>query len=209
VGTRARLFLAIIACRAGAGNRGDGMPGTCAVPLRPAAARLTFNQFKHSWGNSMSAKSLVAACLLALSAGPALAADAGATHPFNVQDLVMLKRLGDPQLSPDGSHVLFTVRRTDYAANKGITSIYDLDLSAPGAEPVQLVDKAASPRWSRDGRTVYFLSSASGSSQLWSVPAAGGKPTQVSRYPVEGNNFTLSPGCTHVAVSLDVCTHAP
>lgn len=157
----------------------------------------------------MSAKPFVAACVLALSMGPVVAAAESGTHPFNVQDLVMLKRLGDPQLSPDGLHVLFTVRRTDYGANKGITSIYDLDLSQKGAEPVQMVDKASSPRWSRDGKTVYFLSSASGSNQLWSVPGTGGKPTQVTRYPVDINNFKLSPDGSHVAVSMDVYTHCP
>lgn len=157
----------------------------------------------------MFAKPLVAACLLAFCVGPVMAAGAGDTHPFNVQDLVMLKRLGDPQLSPNGSHVLFTVRRTDYDANRGVTAIYDLDLARQGAEPVKLVDKASSPRWSRDGKTVYFLSSRSGSNQLWSVPAAGGTPSQVTRYPVDVNNFTLSPDGTHVAVSMDVFTRCP
>ncbi len=154
-------------------------------------------------------KPLVAGCLLALTVAPTAVAAQADTHPFGVQDLVMLKRLGDPQLSPSGSHVLFTVRRTDYDANKGVTAIRNLDLTRSGAESVQLVDKASSPRWSRDGKTVYFLSSASGSSQLWSVPAAGGKPVQVTDYPVGINNFTLSPDGSHVAVSMDVYTHCP
>ncbi|HEX7342017.1 MAG TPA: S9 family peptidase [Rhodanobacteraceae bacterium] len=150
--------------------------------------------------------SLIAASLLTLAGGPVATADLPTSHPFNVHDLVMLKRIGDPQLSPDGSHVLFTVRRTDYAANKGITAIYELDLEHAKAKPVRLVDKASSPRWSRDGSQVYFLSARSGSKQLWSVPATGGKPAQVTDYPLDINNFKLSPDGTHVAVSMDVYT---
>ncbi|HET8554886.1 MAG TPA: S9 family peptidase [Rhodanobacteraceae bacterium] len=154
-------------------------------------------------------KPLIVASLLMLAAGPAVAADAGAAHPFNVQDLVMLKRIGDPQLSPNGSKVLYTVRRTDYAANKGITAIYEQNLSRSGAKPVKLVDEASSPRWSRDGSRVYFLSARSGLTQLWTVPATGGTPVQVTHYPLDINNFTLSPDGIHVAVSMDVYTHCP
>ncbi|HEX7339261.1 MAG TPA: S9 family peptidase [Rhodanobacteraceae bacterium] len=154
-------------------------------------------------------KPLLAASLLAMAAGPVLAAESPSAHPFNVHDLVMLKRVGDPQLSPDGARVLYTVRRTDYAANKGITAIYEQDLSNKDAKPQRLVDKASSPRWSRDGSVIYFLSSRSGSSQLWSIPAAGGAAVQVTHYPVAVNNFKLSPDGVHVAVSMDVFTHCP
>jgi dipeptidyl aminopeptidase/acylaminoacyl peptidase len=155
-------------------------------------------------------KLLCSALLLALASTPALAAapatDTTAPHPFNVQDLVRLDRVGAPELSPDGVRVAYTVRRTDYAANKGITSIYVQKLGDANAKPVQLVDKASSPRWSPDGKTMYYLSSKSGSNQLWAVAAAGGTPHQVSSYPVDVNNFVLSPDGSHVAVSIDVFT---
>lgn len=69
-------------------------------------------------------KLLFAVLALALAAGPTLAADADSTtpHPFSIRDLVMMDRVGDPQLSPDGRYALFSVRATDYAANKGVTS---------------------------------------------------------------------------------------
>ena len=74
-----------------------------------------------------------------------------ASHPFNVHDLVMMNRVSDPQLSPDGQHVLFSMRETDYAANKGTNGIWMLDLSAKDAKPVRMTDKdisASTPRWS-------------------------------------------------------------
>ena len=88
-----------------------------------------------------SMKPLIAALLLALSAAPAMAGDAVDTtfaktqgpHAFNVRDLVMMDRVGDPQLSPDGRYAAFGVRSTDYAANKGVSAIYVLDVDKGGA----------------------------------------------------------------------------
>lgn len=150
-------------------------------------------------------KPLLAALAVAFAAGPALAV--AAPHPFDVHDLVMMDRVGDPVASPDGRHVAFTVRSTDYAANKGVNSLWVLDLDARKAQPHKLVEAdAGGPHWSADGKTIYFLSSKSGSSQVWRVPAAGGAPSQVSRYPLDVDNFTLSPDGTHVALSMAVFT---
>jgi dipeptidyl aminopeptidase/acylaminoacyl peptidase len=142
--------------------------------------------------------------LLLLASTPVWSA--GAKHPFNVHDLVMLKRVSDPHLSPDGSTVAFTERRTDYSANKGVHAIYLLHLDDKDATPVRLVDRASSPRWSRDGSQIYFLSSRSGSSQLWHVPASGGTPVQASHFPVGVGTYKLSPDGMHVALTMDVFT---
>jgi len=72
-----------------------------------------------------------------------------------------MDRVSDPQLSPDGRWAAFTVRRTDYAANRGITAIYVLDLDGTAA-PVQVVDKAAQPRWAPDGHHLYYMAAADG-----------------------------------------------
>jgi dipeptidyl aminopeptidase/acylaminoacyl peptidase len=143
------------------------------------------------------------ACVLVLALVNAHAAD---THPFNVHDLVMLKRVSDPHLSPDASMVAFSVRSTDYAANKGLHAIDTLDLDRAGATPVKLVDQASSPRWSRDGSQIYFLSPRSGSRQVWKVPAHGGTPVQVTHYPLDVGTFKLSPDGMHMAVTMDVFT---
>jgi len=132
--------------------------------------------------------------------------DSRGTYAFSVRDLVMLRRISDPQAAPDGQRLLFVVRRTHYDANKGITSIHDLSLTADDAAPRQLIDNAFSPRWSANGKTVYFLSSQSGSNQLWAMPADGGTARQITDYPVAVNNFRLSPDGRRFAVSLDVFT---
>jgi dipeptidyl aminopeptidase/acylaminoacyl peptidase len=145
--------------------------------------------------------------LLALAvAGNAFAAP----HPFNVHDLVMMDRVADPQISPDGTHVAYQVRETDYAANKGATGIWLLDLTAKNAQPLRLTDKAVSansPRWSADGKSVYYLAKGGDAMQLWQQSAASGsKPVQATAFALDVNNYKLSPNGKSVLLSLDVFT---
>ena len=135
--------------------------------------------------------------------------DNGKAHPFNVRDLVMLDRVSDPQISPDGKHVLFQVRSTDYANNKGITSIWLLDLNGSHADPVKLAPRftTSSAHWSPDSRYVYFLSKAERASnnQLLRVAAAANaEPETVASYKADINNYKLSPDGTQVVLSIDV-----
>ncbi|MGH8116535.1 MAG: prolyl oligopeptidase family serine peptidase [Rhodanobacteraceae bacterium] len=136
----------------------------------------------------------LAACALALAAGSGVAM--AAQHPFNAHDLQMMDRVSDPHLSPAGNVVAFSVRSTDWDANKGVNSVWLLDLAHPGAQPRQVTDpklNAGSPAFSPDGRTLYFLATDNDSTQLWSAPAAGGAPVQVTHLPLDVDNFKLSP----------------
>jgi dipeptidyl aminopeptidase/acylaminoacyl peptidase len=150
-------------------------------------------------------KSAIFFCALAFASGTL-----AATHPFDVHDLVMMNRAGDPQLSPDGKHVAFSMRETDYAANKGSNGIWMLDLSAQDAKPVRLTDKevsASSPRWSADGKSVYYLAQAKGDeyTRVWRMAATPGSAAQSETpWPADINTFKLSPDGTTMLLSIDV-----
>jgi dipeptidyl aminopeptidase/acylaminoacyl peptidase len=167
-------------------------------------------------------KPLIAALLLALVAAPAIASDAVDTtfvkaegsHAFNVRDLVMMDRVSDPQLSPDGRHAAFGVRSTDYDANKGVGAIYVLDLDK-GGQPVKMVEKGSSARWSADGRSLYFVAPAKGVAQLWRVNLGGqgglnlakhASATQVSHGVLDLGGYKLSPDGKQVLLSYEVFT---
>ena len=161
-------------------------------------------------------KPLFAALALGLLATPALAVDleTHAPHPFNVRDLVMMDRVSDPQLSPDGRYAAFGVRTTDYAANKGVNAIYVLDLKK-GGEPVRVVEKGSSARWAPDGRSLYYVAAADGVSQLWrldlgtsaKLDLAGHKaPVQVSHGSLDLGGYKLSPDGRSVLLSYEVYT---
>ena len=144
----------------------------------------------------------------AAGAQPLLAADAS-PRGFTAHDLVSLARLSEPRLSPDGRSVAYTLRETDLDANKGVRSIWRVAVAEPGAQPVRLTatgSNASSPRWSPDGRTLYFLSNRSGSDQIWSLTQGAGEARQVTRYPLDVQNFRVSPDGKHLAFSLEVFT---
>jgi len=166
-------------------------------------------------------KPLFAALALALASGPVLAADAdnAAPHPFSIRDLVMMDRVSDPQLSPDGRYALFSVRATDYAANKGVSSIYMVDLNKP-PRPVMVVEKGSSPRWAPDGKSIYYTAPQDGTAQVWhrafdadgtgkglSLSVRAGEP--VTNAPLDVNAFKLSPDGSKLLLSYDVFTDCP
>src|SRR5437868_5416919 len=66
----------------------------------------------------------------AVSAQPAAQTSAG-TRGFSVDDLVRLDRVSNPALSPDGQRIVFTMRETDIAANRGRTDLWVFDLAKP------------------------------------------------------------------------------
>lgn len=163
---------------------------------------------------------LVALLLLALLAGltpaPPVAADQHGEaeegpRPFSVHDLLAMERISSAQVSPDGSRVAFVVRSTDLEAGRGRTDLWLLDLSAATTagtpEPRRLTSHEAgdhSPRWSADGGHLYFLSSRSGSSQVWRIAPSGGEAEQVTDLPLDVANLVPSPDGSRLAFTLDV-----
>ena len=135
----------------------------------------------------------------------AAAAQAQETHPFSVHDMLAMERLSDPQAAPDGSSVAFSVRTTDLAANRGRTDLWLVGLD--GGPPRRLTTHEAAdfgPRWSPDGEDLFFLSTRSGSSQVWRLPLAGGEPHQVTDLPLDVGNLVVASDGRRIAVTADV-----
>lgn len=164
-----------------------------------------------------------AALVLALAATPVWAADPStgtpvenrSAHAFNIRDLAMMDRVSDAQLSPDGRYAAFSVRSTDYAANKGVNAIYVLDLEKSGP-PAKVLAKGSSARWSVDGHSLYYVAPADGVAQLWRLDLGEGKnglslqalnaPTQISRGVLDLGDYKLSPDGKSMLLSYGVFT---
>jgi len=87
-------------------------------------------------------------------------------EPFDVQALLRVARIGDPQLSPDGRSVAFTFRGSSSTTTRGPTHIYTVPLA--GGQPRQLTKEGTRndrPRWSPDSRQLAFISDRGGTSQ--------------------------------------------
>jgi dipeptidyl aminopeptidase/acylaminoacyl peptidase len=148
-------------------------------------------------------KKLLLAGLAALALVPA----AAQARPMTATDLQSLRRLAAPVASPDGNFVVYQLREADIAANRGRLDLWLLDLRRPGAEPVKIASRADQnehdPRFSADGRFVYFLSGASGSDQLWRVAVTGGEPEQVTSLATDIAGYSLAPSGDRIAIWAD------
>ncbi len=159
-----------------------------------------------AWLRSAVAGLAVCALNVAVGAVPAL-------RPFNVTDLVLLERVSDPHISPDGRWVAYQLLETDLASNRSISSLwlapvpdgrssngeprYARRLTAPGVS-------SYTPRWRSDGKMLFFLSTRSGTAQVWRIDMSGGEAQPSTHGPLEVGSFMLAPDGRHMLVSMHV-----
>ena len=127
------------------------------------------------------------------------------THPFSIHDMLAMDRLSDPQVSPDGKLIVFTLRTTDLEADKGRTDLWLI--GAGGTDLRRLTSHPEgdfNPRWAPDGKSVWFISTRSDSAQVWRIRVDGGEAQQVTDLPLDVGNLLVSPDGKHVAFTMEV-----
>ncbi len=127
------------------------------------------------------------------------------THPFSVQDMLAMDRISDSRVSPDGKWVLFNVRETDLKADRGRTNIWLVGTDGSGLRRLTSHPAADfSARWSPCGKCVFFLSTRSGSSQVWRIRIDGGEAEQITHLPLDVGNLIVSPAGGILGVTMEV-----
>ena len=127
------------------------------------------------------------------------------THPFSVHDMVAMDRISDPQVSPDGTWIAFVLRTTDLEANRGRTDLWLARTDGTALRRLTSHDAGdSSPRFSRDGKSIWFLSTRSGSSQVWRIPTDGGEAQKVTEVPFDVENLVVSPDGERIAFTMEV-----
>jgi len=127
------------------------------------------------------------------------------THPFSVDDMLAMDRISDPQISPAGDKIVFVLRKTDLENNKGVTDLRLVNANGTGLKPLT-THKASdvNPRWHPQGKSVYFISTRSGSAQIWEIPLDGGEAAPVTDLALEVGNLVLSPNGESMAFTMEV-----
>jgi dipeptidyl aminopeptidase/acylaminoacyl peptidase len=134
--------------------------------------------------------------LAILAAGPAAAA------PFTATEMMTLKRLSDPQVSPDGKWVLYSQTDVDLGANARNTDLWIVPVA--GGEPRRLTSHAKSDtrgRFSPDGRRVAFVSTRDGGGQVYVMDVGGGEPRQVTSMATEAGGVSWIDDATLLVTS--------
>ncbi len=124
----------------------------------------------------------------------AMTDSAAAAHPLTIDDLLAMRRVSDPHISPDGKSVVYAMTTVDREKNTSTSTIW----LAPtdGGSPRQLTggpkhDKH--PRFSPDSRQVLFESDRSGDNQLWIIDLSGGEARQLTTIASEATKGIWSP----------------
>jgi dipeptidyl aminopeptidase/acylaminoacyl peptidase len=97
---------------------------------------------------------LMAIALLASSPAEAQSAP---TRAITFSDLISMRRVSDPHISPDRLWVAYTVATADLDANRSATNIWIVSASGGDARQLTRSGKDSRPRWSPDGKSLAFL----------------------------------------------------
>src|SRR5882762_8405919 len=131
-----------------------------------------------------------------------LAGAQGAKRAITFDDMIKLHRVSGPQISPDGKWAAFAVSTPDMEANRNASNVWMV--SAAGGEAMQLTQSGhdSSPAWSPDGKTLAFLSSRSGESQVYLLSMEGGESRALTKLWTGADMVKWSPDGKTIAFSV-------
>jgi dipeptidyl aminopeptidase/acylaminoacyl peptidase len=121
------------------------------------------------------------------------------------EDYIALKSVTDPQLSPDGKWVAYTVSTPSLQDNRNIARVWVAEVATGKSK--QLTNGPSSdrqPRWSPDGKTLAFISTREGGAQIWLLPIAGGDAHKVSSLPDGASDPVWLPDGSGLLVTSDI-----
>jgi dipeptidyl aminopeptidase/acylaminoacyl peptidase len=117
----------------------------------------------------------------------------GKKHAITFDDMMRLHRVGDPHVSPDGKWVAYVVSTPDMNANRNASNLWLISIS--GGDAIQLTQSGhdSSPAWSPDSKTIAFLSSRDGNSQVYILSMDGGESHAITHLSTGADTVKWSP----------------
>ena len=129
---------------------------------------------------------------------------------FDADAMMKLARIGEPQISPDGKNVAFTVDAVDLDKNTKPKQIYIVPVA--GGAPLQITRDGTMnqrPRWMPDSKRIAFLSNRGGSTQIWTMTPNGADPKQISSLSTEVADLTVAPDGKSFVFTSEVYPDCP
>ncbi len=128
----------------------------------------------------------------------------GPQRPLTIDDINAIREVGDPQVSPDGDWIAYTVRTADHVKDKRVTHVWMA--SWDGERNIQMTyseDSEHTPRWSPDGRYLGFLTARGeedSPEQLWLLDRLGGEAKPLTGFNGEVVAYEWSPDGKRLAL---------
>src|SRR6266487_7022060 len=129
-----------------------------------------------------------------------------ARHPLKLDDLARFHNVNDPQISPDGQLIAYTVSTIDTKEDKSNTHIWMVGYDGKNDRQITFSnDSESSPRWSPDGKYLSFTSSRSGKtgvrgSQVWLLDRSGGEAYQLTEVKGRLQGYEWAPDSKRLAL---------
>ena len=116
-----------------------------------------------------------------------------------------IKRVGNPQIHPDGKQFFYSVRTYDLDKNSSSSDLFLGDLSGnPAKQITRTPESEAGAQWSPDGSKIYYLAKGEGGRNIFEMNAAGRDVKQISFVEGNVNGFKISPDGSKVLFIQDV-----
>ena len=132
-----------------------------------------------------------------------------ARRPLKLDDLARFRNVGDPQCSPDGQSVAYTVSTIDAKEDKGSTHIWMVGFDGRNDRQITFSnDSEGAPRWSPDGKYLSFTSGRSSGkpgvrgNQIWLLDRSGGEAYQLTDFKGRLQGYEWSPDSKSIAVLI-------
>ena len=132
-----------------------------------------------------------------------------AKRPLKLDDLARFRNVGDPQISPDGKWIAYTVSTIDVKEDKSSTHIWMVGYDGQNDRQITFSnDGEGSPRWSPDGKYLAFTSSRSSGktgvrgSQIWLLDRSGGEAFQLTELKGRLQGYEWSPDSKRLALVI-------
>ena len=128
-------------------------------------------------------------------------------EPIDVFDL---EYAADPQVSPNGTSVVYVRNFKDIMTDKNRSNLWTIDVSGQNHRPLTTgMENDRSPRWSPDGKKLLYVSSKEESSQLYLRWIDNGVEARLSNLPSSPSGLSWSPDGKWIAFTMFVAGKSP